>query len=116
MIFSLTISQVCSLHLFPTKHRSFCFCLCNNKYSMQQRIMKNLTYNLIYFHSGTQCTPPKIFTTCMSACPKTCANYNKPTICPTICKGSGCVCPADMVLRSVIDGTCVKPEECSKRK
>ncbi|XP_026731701.1 zonadhesin-like [Trichoplusia ni] len=54
--------------------------------------------------------PNASFSTCLSACPKTCTNKDKVLICPAVCRGSGCKCNPGYVLND--DGLCVKPEEC----
>ncbi|KAJ3056500.1 hypothetical protein HK097_006407 [Rhizophlyctis rosea] len=52
----------------------------------------------------------KVYTTCGSACPASCATYGQPIGCAAVCV-AGCFCPSGTV---DFNGRCVKPTECPK--
>lgn len=57
-----------------------------------------------------QCGENQRYSTCATACPLTCENYdNPPLVCPAICI-FGCECEKGFVKTK--DGRCVRPEDC----
>ncbi len=72
---------------------------------------------LFYFSNGklSDCPPDRMFSKCVSNCPKTCHNpyinsYNKE--CLHNCR-SGCVCPKGTLLDEGRNRECVPQDECT---
>lgn len=61
-----------------------------------------------------KCPPSSTYSTCGTACPLTCENYqNPPTICTRQCV-IGCFCDSGYVRNA--NGQCVLPEECPQQQ
>ncbi len=86
-----------------------------------------LNYYFLRFHDGfswlnlaiaqdkvaKKCNTNEVYTTCGTACPLTCDNYeNPPEFCTQQCI-IGCVCASGYVKNS--DGKCVLPTECKPK-
>ena len=56
------------------------------------------------------CSGDKVYTTCGSACPTTCRNFQNPPFCILSCV-PGCFCPNGTVQLGTLN-RCVAPEEC----
>ena len=56
------------------------------------------------------CSGDKVYTTCGSACPTTCKNFQNPPFCILSCV-PGCFCPNGTVQLGTLN-RCVAPEEC----
>lgn len=64
------------------------------------------------FSTGQQnCRPNQQWTTCGTACPLTCSNYNDPPFCTAQCV-DGCFCNDGYVQVSDKNTKCVLPENC----
>ncbi|XP_077974758.1 IgGFc-binding protein-like [Styela clava] len=62
------------------------------------------------------CSPPQIYSNCVSSCPQTCDTLGQMDLPCTLQCNRGCKCPDEMVLLSSSSATCVPIQSCPKQR